>query len=337
MPSVRHRQLTEQAGGIMSENATPERRIGITGAAGYIGSRVLTELGRRHPDWNIVAIDNFYNGVVESVGDVVVRDVDIRDREALEDALDGCDAVLHLAAISGVDDCTQQPDLAYEVNVLGTSHVAWFCKKTDTPLAFPYSMAVVGDPTTFPITVDMPRAPLNWYGRTKVLGEELISRMAADSFPAHLFMISNLYGSHRVDGERISKPTVINFFVNKAKSGQSLTVYEPGTQSRNFVHVKDVAAAFCDSLKTLVSQSNPDTRSLEVATDEDPSVMEMAKLVQRVAREQGDEAVGIDLVTNPREAETLVQEFGVDTSRTQEVLGWAPAHDIESTVLEQFD
>lgn len=104
----------------MSDEAT----IAITGAAGYIGSRVIVEMQDAHPEWELIAIDNQYRGQVDSVGDVEIDHVDIRNRDRLEDALEEVDVVCHLAAISGVDDCEENADLAYEVNVQGTNNVA---------------------------------------------------------------------------------------------------------------------------------------------------------------------------------------------------------------------
>jgi nucleoside-diphosphate-sugar epimerase len=311
--------------------------VAVTGAAGYIGSRVLTQLQRDHPDWELTAIDNFYLGQTRSVGDVDIQHVDIRHRDQLEAALEGADVVLHLAAISGVDDCSENKELAYEVNVQGTANVAWVCQEHGAAMAFPFSMAVVGDPTAFPITVDMARDPLNWYGKTKVLGESLIDDFAQGSFPAHQYMISNLYGGHVVNGEEISKGTVINFFVNRALAGEPLTVYEPGTQARNFVHVKDVANAFCLSVERLAElQAAGETgvQKFEIASDEDPSVMAMAELVQSVAAAERDREVEVKLVENPRSAETLVDEFRVDTAAIEAELGWEPRESIEATVRE---
>ncbi|SEO54538.1 Nucleoside-diphosphate-sugar epimerase [Halorientalis persicus] len=309
--------------------------VAVTGAAGYIGSRVVAQLQRDHPDWTVTALDNFYLGDLREVGDVPVEHVDIRNRDRLEAALDGADVVLHLAAISGVDDCDDKPDLAYEVNVTGTNNVAWFCKKTGTALCFPFSMAVIGDPETFPITVDLPRDPLNWYGRTKVLGERAIDTLADGAFPAHQFMISNLYGRHEVGGREVSKGTVINFFVNRALAGETLTVYEPGSQSRNFIHVKDVADAFVKSAERLVEQSSTDETGVEkyeIASDEDPGVMEVAELVQSIAREERGIEADVELVENPRSGETLVDEFGVDTAAAQDRLGWEPAESVEDSI-----
>ena len=314
--------------------------IAVTGAAGFIGSRVVKVIQKDHPDWNLIALDNFYLGEVRQIGGCAVQDVDIRDRDALEETLSGADVVLHLAAVSGVDDCEENPDLAYETNVQGTNNVAWFCRQCGAGLAFPFSMAVLGDPEQFPITVDHPRGPLNWYGRTKLLSERAIAEFADGAFPAHQFMISNLYGGHVVDGQRISKGTVINFFLSRARAGETLTVYEPGSQSRNFVHVKDVARAYLRSAERLLEQldaGETGVEKYEIASDEDPGVETVAELVRSVAAEHG-QSVDVELVENPRAGEeTLVSEFPVDTTAARDRLGWTTKHDVESVVREHFE
>jgi len=309
--------------------------IAVTGAAGYIGSRVVKLLRTHHPEWKVRALDNFYLGTVREIEDVSVEHVDIRNRERLEDVLSGANIVLHLAAISGVDDCETNQQLAYDVNVQGTNNVVWFCRKTGAGLIFPFSMAVIGDLEEFPITVDDPRQPMNWYGRTKVLNEQAIDTMAEDAFPAHLYLKSNLYGEHKIDGQRVSKGTVINFFVNRVFSDEPITVYEPGTQSRNFIHVKDVAAAYIQSVERLLEQldaGETGTWKYEIASDEDPSVQEIAKRVQSIAADEAAIDVDIELVENPRGNETLVSNFEVDTTKATNDLGWQPQQSVDESI-----
>ncbi|WP_330631275.1 NAD-dependent epimerase/dehydratase family protein [Halocatena halophila] len=319
-----------------TESARPT--VAITGAAGFTGSRLVRELTASHPSWSIVAIDNFYRGSVRSIGDVPVQHVDVRDRTRLESVLDGADVVVHLAALSGVDDCQSDPDMAYEVNVVGTGNVVNWCQKTGAGLVFPLSMAIVGDPQTFPITVEHPRQPVNWYGRTKVIGEQLVDSMAPEAFPAQCFIKANLFGAHEIDGQVVSRNNVVQLFTERALRGDDLSVYEPGTQARNYLHVGDAARAYVRSVETVLERRSNGTTGVEkfeIAADNSPSVLDVAGLVQEIAAERGH-SVGIERVENPR-TETLVSDFAVDTTTAESLLDWEAQHGLTESIEELFE
>jgi len=310
---------------------TETHTIGVTGAAGYIGSRVTRELFADGHD--VIPVDDFSYGDVTEIDGHTVRELDVRDGDALRDAFDDVDAVMHLAAVSGVQSCAENEREAFEVNVRGTETVAWFARERGLPLVFPCSMAILGEPTEFPITADHPRAPVNHYGLTKKMSEADVHDLARDEFPAHVYMKSNLYGHHEIDGETIGKNTVINIFVDRAKQGKDLEVHAPGTQSRDFVHVKDVARAYPHSLDALLDAEVGAT-TLPIASGEEYSILEIAEIVQRAAKDVRGTDIDVNVVENPRGSEAAGEDFTVDTTATQEAIGFEAQHTVEETVEE---
>ncbi|WP_435127649.1 NAD-dependent epimerase/dehydratase family protein [Halobaculum sp. D14] len=312
---------------------TETHTVGVTGAAGYIGSRVTADLLDAGHD--VVAVDDFSAAKVDSIPGVDVVDADVCDADVLREQFADVDAVFHLAAMTHVGDCEDRPADAFDVNVRGTETVAWFCRERGLPLVFPCSMAIVGDPVETPVTASHPRGPANFYGRTKKMSEDDIHDLAPGSFPAHVYMKSNLYGNHAVGGERVGKRTVINIFVEKALAGDALTVHEPGTQARDFVHVEDVASAYLLSLDELVG-ADPGARTLPLASGESLSILGLAELVQRVAAEELGRDVDIELVENPRSGAEPSDDLVVDTDDARDAIGFDAERTVEGTVREML-
>lgn len=308
-----------------------DRHVLVTGAAGYIGSRVTAEL--LDDGHAVTPIDSFDVGDVDSIRDTDVRSMDVRD-DALGEIVADTDVVMHLAAISGIEACAEDERSAYRSNVEGTAAVAWHCRDHGTPLVFPCSMATIGDPVETPITADHPREPMNFYGVTKAMSEEDIEWLAQDSFPSHVYLKSNLYGRHDVAGRTVGKGTVINIFVERALDGEPLTVHEPGTQARDFVHVKDVARAYGLSLERLLETDATGATTFPIASGETRSVREIAEIVQRVVDEERGQEPAIEMVENPRGPETVSEDFTVDTSAAAETIGFEAEYTVEQAVRE---
>ncbi len=299
-------------------------RICVTGAGGYVGAGLCGELMDRGHE--VVMVDNFLNAQVRSVHGEEILWVDIRERTEMETILENCDVVVHLAAISGVAECDKMPDKAYEINVVGTSNIAWICRKYGIDLIFPSSMAVVGDPVELPIKSTHPRNPLNLYGLTKWSGEEIIKTLSKGRFNALIFMKTNIYGEYELDGRKISKRTVINIFVNKALRGEALTVHKPGTQTRDFIHVLDVIDAYVMAVEKMPEGFNITT----LAGGECLSVLDIAKLVQKYSK------VDVALIENPRSRETHAENFEVDIEEAKKLIGFKAKRRVEDEIKVHF-
>lgn len=309
-------------------------KVGVTGAGGYIGSRI-TEL-LLEANHEVVPIDNGYNSGLSSIKEQEIIEEDVRDIEAMRENLEGVDVLMHLAAITGIPECEEKEDLAYDVNVTGTQNIARICREKSIPLIFPMSMQVFGNTENFPITPENEREPVNNYGITKTIGEEIIDILSKGSFPAHIYVKSNVYGSHVINGERVEKGTVVNYFTSEAKKGNKLTVHSPGTQAKDFIHVKDVAEAYLKSLERIKGEEDGKKVYL-LASGESTSIKQLADVIS----EEGEQIVGqkpeVKIVENPRENDSVVENFDVDISKTEKELDFRAEHSLEESIREMLN
>lgn len=307
-------------------------KIGVTGAAGYIGSRLMKiaiESGHE-----VIGIDNFYLGQIKEIDGNKIINANIEELEKIEPILKDCDVILHLAAISGVEDCKNKPNLAYNTNIVGTQNITWICKKHEIPLVFVSSMAIFGDLDSFPIKESDNKDPLNLYGLTKLIGMENVRLFSKDNFPSYIFILSNVYGNHWIEENKITKNTVINLFLEKAKDNKTLPVYKPGTHARNFIHVKEVARTFLKSVKKLVEDKKK-ARVFNLASDKSYSIIEIAEIIKKTAS-KFNYKTKVKLVENPRNNETLVKDFSVDISKIKKHLNFNTKITVNSAITRSF-
>ncbi len=308
--------------------------IGITGAAGYIGGAIVQALRRTTCELRLV--DNMTGPVSTPPPELPLCREDFASPAALA-YLSDCDAVLHLAAVSGVMACAQDPVGSRRVNIEGTARLAEFCHARRIPVALASSLSVVGRPERLPVTEATPAAPTHEYARQKAEGEAIVLRERLASVPSLALRMSNLYGTYEVGGRPIGKGNVINLFARQAVSG-TLTVNAPGTQRRDFVHIEDVAAAWASVARHLADGTVPDRWSrVLVASGEDHSVLGVAHLVEAARRVVHPEAppLRIDIVPNPRgDVELLDERFTVDPRASLELLGIRLRHSLAGDLVD---
>ncbi len=235
-----------------------DRKVLVIGGAGLIGSHVVEEL-LHEPVAEVVIFDNFSRGVPGNVEEALkdercrVFDLggDILSRDLLEEAVKGCDAVVHLAAL-WLLHCHEFPESAFEVNIRGTFNVLQACVRHDVKrLVYSSSASVYGDAVAEPMVEDHPYNNWTFYGATKIAGEHMLKsfhkRYGLNGVGLRYM---NVYGPRQdYKGTYVA---VMMKILDALDRGEPPVVYGDGSQAYDFVHVRDVARANVCALKAEV-------------------------------------------------------------------------------------
>lgn len=217
-------------------------KILVTGGAGYIGS-VLTPLLLEN-GYKVRVFDSLMHGGHTLLPFMRHRNFefvkgDIRDRQAVVDALRGCDAVVHLAAIVGFPACRKYPDLAQTTNVDG-SQVVGRAAGPERLMLFGSTGSNYGALVDEVCTEETPLNPLSHYGKTKTEAE----RFLLESCSTIAFRFATAFGV----SPRLRLDLLVNEFVYSAVKLKYLVVYEQHFM-RTFIHVYDIARSFLFALE----------------------------------------------------------------------------------------
>jgi UDP-glucose 4-epimerase len=224
-----------ESGGIM--------QVLVTGGAGFIGSNLVKELLLE--GHSVRVIDNLLSGFFENLDpfpDVEFVNCDIRNAEAVEIAVRGCEVVFHLAASVGNKRSIDLPVDDAEINVIGTLRVLEAARRQGVRKVVASSSAgIFGELKTLPISEDHPVEPDSPYGASK-LCEEKQCLAYSKLYPIESICLRyfNVYGpNQRFD----AYGNVIPIFTFQLLRGQPITIFGDGEQTRDFVNVQDVVQA----------------------------------------------------------------------------------------------
>ena len=253
----------------------------VTGGAGFIGSHLVRSLVGK--GWDIVVFDDFSSGRMENLGKLKDSDSlrvvkgDVRDRKAVDDAVEGVEAVVHLAAFVDSAGSVMKPLETNDINVNGTLNVLDACVKEGVKrFVFASSAGVYGDGDPLPLREEYDLRPASPYAVSKVSGEHYC-RVFGECYALRSMVLRffNVYGP----GQGLNQYAgVITKFVNSGLRGETLTVYGDGTQTRDFINVADVVDAF---EKALVYESSK-TEVFNVCTGKPVSINDLASTICRV-------------------------------------------------------
>ncbi len=300
-------------------------KVLITGGAGFIGSNVIRYfLERNH---GVVVFDNLSTGYrqnIPSSPNLRFIQGDIRDQALLRKSMEGCEAVLHLAAAVGNIRSIENTAEDSEINVLGTLNMLNAVRDQGIrKIVYSSSAAIFGEPQRLPIDEIHPTAPDSPYGVSKLAGE-LHALCYAKLYGIDVVCLRyfNVYGpNQRYD----AYGNVIPIFATRKLKGQSLTIYGDGEQTRDFVHVEDVAQA------NYLGTTRPDTGgTYNIGSGASITINQLASMMNTI----GDQGPVPLQHVPPRKGEVKHSLANIDKAEAR--LGYKPHKDLKTGLNDYF-
>lgn len=305
------------------------KTILVAGGAGYIGSHTVKYLLKN--DYKVVVLDNLVYGHKEAVLTPNFEQIDLEDKEALDKLFKKyqIDAVIHFAAYTYVGESVTSPKKYYRNNVVNTINLLDAMVENNVKnIVFSSTCATYGNPQYTPIDEKHPQSPINPYGKTKLMMEQIM----ADYETAYglKYVALRYFNAAGCDvdgelGESHDPETHLIPLVLKAIKGEipKISVFgtdydtPDGTCIRDYIHVEDLADAHMLAVETLFKENN--SQCINLGTGIGTSVKEIIKAAeevtaQKVPLEYGDRRVG-----DPA-------KLYAANEKAKNVLGWNPKY-----------
>ncbi|TYL38895.1 nucleoside-diphosphate sugar epimerase [Natronococcus pandeyae] len=283
----------------------------VTGGAGFIGSHLCRALVEADAD--VVVVDDLSTGrapLVSSEGPV--EPIDVRSDTLSSTIIDvSPDAIVHLAAIHYVPYCDEHPRETFEVNVLGTRQLLEAARRVPDLQKFVFASSAAVYPPRAEANEESARLdPVDVYGETKLVGEDLVRLFAADTdVPTALARLFNVYGPNETNSHLI--PAILM----QIRDGRREVELGNLTPRRDFVYVDDVVRAII----AMLTDFDGDCRPFNVGTGTTHSVREVVEVTSR--------ALDDDIAITQDEGRTRESDrphLEADVSRIRDELGWTP-------------
>jgi len=249
----------------------------LTGGAGFIGSHCADLFSEK--GWQITIVDDFSSG---NQGNLFAHpEVTIIRKNVLalngDDFKGGFDAIVHLAALPSVKASWETPLAAHERTLTSTIKIVEIARDLKVPrIVWASSAAVYGKPSALPIHETHPRSPLSPYGLQKSVAEDYLSLFSEYyGFSALNLRLFNVYGTRQDPSSPYSG--VISLLLEASRTKSDFWIEGDGTQTRDFIHVSDVARAITEAVKLPFATG---AQAINIGTGKPISLNELIEVVQ---------------------------------------------------------
>jgi UDP-glucose 4-epimerase len=292
-----------------------KKKVLVTGAGGFIGTKVVQELWNRGCDvYYFDVIDPKIEGIKRlNLGTIL-------DQYDLALAVKSCDYAIHLAALLGVYKTDNSRLETLHVNIQGTLNFIEACVKEGVKkIVFSSSSEVYGDQEKFPITEENPLNPKSVYAVSKIAGEEYLKAYAEMyPFQYNIVRLFNVYGEYQ------REEFVLPKFVQRVVNNEPPVIYGDGEQNRSFCYVEDAARGVVDALL-----SETQGVVFNIGNDREPiSIKDLAyKLIRLSGKSLQPEFV--DYEESDRESSREIGKRIPSIEKAKKILGYEPRYSLE--------
>jgi UDP-glucuronate decarboxylase len=309
-----------------------EKKVLITGVAGFLGSQLAKDL--LAAGYVVVGVDNLSSGKITNIkglpeGRFIFKEMDVCSRKILTDPdFLNVQEIYHLASAASPKYYQASPFETINVNTIGTKNMLELAKRKQAKIVYTSTSEAYGDPEVHPqpetyrgnVNTWGPRA---CYDEAKRLGEVLCYLYFTEyQTKVKVARIFNTYsaGLANDDGR------VISNFVTQALTGEDMTVYGDGTQTRSFCYVTDTL----NGLKLLMEKDEANGEIINIGNPTEYPIIELAHLVKTLANSASNITFHPLPVDDPKVRRPVID-------KAKKLLGWEPAITLENGLKETIE